>query len=195
MILSTVETVIHDHPSLHPRLVLKGRWSFHIGSNCKQFSKWSELKERHLQSSNEMNTCTCTHWCLAFLWFKVYTSLLRGTRYTRKSLKHRTGQSGVPVKKHWTKHFVISPCRLYCGHIIQVNGALHSKSGRRWSRLAGGCLVPGLLYRIIHAWNFSRKDQVVTEHSDRYWKVLLYIHVHDLWMMGLLERELWGRSC
>ena len=51
-------------------------------------------------------------------------------------------------------------------YILQVNGSVHAKFGSRWSRSAGSRSPQKLLYKIIHAWNFCHKDQVVFDHSD-----------------------------
>ena len=38
------------------------------------------------------------------------------------------------------------------------------------------------LYKIIHGWNFSHKDQVITEHWDLKWQDILYnqLQTHKL---------------
>ena len=40
------------------------------------------------------------------------------------------------------------------------------------------------LYKIIHAWNFGRKDQVLIEHRDHKWQLLLYA----ISLCGALEK-------
>ena len=69
-----------------------------------------EFKKKGILRTVAMH-CTCIHWYLTYLWFKVYTK--GGSKFTQAYNK------------------------VYCGPILQVNGSVHAKSGGHWSHSTG----------------------------------------------------------
>ena len=76
----TVETAFYNHPLVQQKTVLKGRWSGKRGSLWHAHAKSTLFFSSNLKgkafSEQLQPTCSCIHWYLTFLLYKVYKKVV-----------------------------------------------------------------------------------------------------------------------